>query len=72
MGLSPSWVNLNTIQLVFVASMLRMQHKGIRTKARNQDNMYEWSDMSTRKTGRLGIRIICKSGATCLQERQVG
>jgi hypothetical protein len=33
--------------------------------------MYEWSDMSTRKTGRLGIRIICTSGATCLQARLV-
>ena len=31
--------------------------------AQNQDNVSEWSDMSTRW---LRIRIMCQSGATCL------
>ena len=35
----------------------------LRAKYQKQDNVSEWSDMSTRW---LRIRIMCQSGATCL------
>jgi len=48
-GSNPGPVEPSTIQLVFVASPLSIQHEEVRAK-----------------TGWLGIRIMCTSGATCL------
>ena len=49
MGSSPDQVKLKTIKLVFVASPLSVRsikEKEQRLVARNQDNMFEWDDMS--------------------------
>jgi hypothetical protein len=47
---SPGLVKSNTLKLVFVTSPLSMQYYGVRTKTGwlvNQNNVSEWSDMST-------------------------
>jgi hypothetical protein len=47
---SPGLVKSNTLKLVFVTSSLSMQYYGVRTKTGwlvNQNNVSEWSDMST-------------------------
>ena len=48
MGSSPDRVKPTTVRLVFVASPLIMQHEGEDWLARNEDNVSEWCDMSTR------------------------
>jgi hypothetical protein len=49
MGSRSGRVKPRTMKLVFVASTLNKQHLGVRADclARNQDNVFEWSDMST-------------------------
>jgi hypothetical protein len=49
MELSPGRVKPEAMKLVFVASPLRTQQKGERVDlmAQNQNNVSEWSDMST-------------------------
>ena len=50
MGSRPSWIKPITMQLVFVASLLSTQLKGVRTKTgSNQDNVSEWSEMFTHR-----------------------
>jgi hypothetical protein len=36
-----------TMNLVLVSSLLSTKHWGVRAKAKNQDNVSEWSDVST-------------------------
>ena len=45
----PRWITLKTMKLISVASSLSMQRSGERADwlARNQNNVSEWSDMST-------------------------
>ena len=53
MGSSPGRVKAENIKLVLVASLLSIQHlkgNGKDLLSRNQDNMSEWSDMSTHKS----------------------
>ena len=53
MGSSPGRVKPENIKLVLVASLLNIQHlkgNGKDLLSRNQDNMSEWSDMSTHKS----------------------
>ena len=47
-GFEPGRVKPKTIKLVFVASSLNMRRKSKDWLARNQNNVSEWSDMSTR------------------------
>jgi hypothetical protein len=48
----PRSVKPKTIKLIFVVSLLSTQHREKKNKdwlAQNQNNVSEWSDMSTRK-----------------------
>ena len=47
---SPSRVKPKIMKLVFVATSLSLHHKGVKADwlVRNQNNVSEWLDMSTR------------------------
>jgi hypothetical protein len=48
----PGQINPKTVQLVFAASPLSTQHLGVRSVywlAQNQDNVSEWSNISSRR-----------------------
>ena len=53
MHTNPGQVIPKTIKLVFAASLLSMQHQGVKAKtgslALNQGSVSKWSDMSTHR-----------------------
>jgi hypothetical protein len=51
LGFEPPSGQTKTLKLVFAVFLVNTQHLGVRVKdclARNQDNVSEWSNMSTR------------------------
>ena len=64
--LSLGAVKSKTIKLIFAASLLStVQELEQRLIVQNQDNMSEWSNMSTCRLY-FRIRIMCQNGAICL------